>query len=81
MLINTTLLPKWVYRGMFVFNDRLLAAIDGKLRDFVTVAKNIELTHNDTATSIKRCFSETAFCRYMGSNRDARSVRSVTIIA
>ena len=48
MLINTTLLPKWVYRGMFVFNDRLLAAIDSKLRDFVTVAKNIERTHNAT---------------------------------
>ena len=48
MLINTTLLPKWVYRGMFVFNDRLLAAIDSKSRDLVTVAKNIERTHNAT---------------------------------
>ena len=45
MLINSTLLPKWVYRGMFAFSDRLRAVMDNKSRDFVTMAKNIERTH------------------------------------
>ena len=47
-LINTILMPKWLYRGMFVFNDLLLATIDLKARDFVTFAENIEQTHNAT---------------------------------
>ena len=44
-LLSSVLMPRWVYRSLFVASDKLLHDIDMLARKFVTTAKGVERRH------------------------------------
>ena len=45
-LLSSVLMPRWVYRSLFVASDHLLHDIDMMAREFVTTAKGVERRHH-----------------------------------
>ena len=45
-LVNSVLIPRWLYHAMFVPHDRMFHKIDQRVRDFVTAAKGVEPKYN-----------------------------------
>ena len=45
-LVNSVLIPWWLYHAMFVPHDRMFHKIDQRVRDFVTAAKGVEPKYN-----------------------------------
>ena len=45
-LVNSVLIPKWLYQAMFVPHDRMFHKIDQRVRDILTAAKGVEPKYN-----------------------------------
>ena len=45
-LVNSVLIPRWLYHAMFVPHDRMFHKVDQRVRDFVTAAKGMEPKYN-----------------------------------
>ena len=57
-LVNSLLIPRWLYHALFVPHDRMFHKIDQRVRDFVTAAKGVQPRYNASHV--------TAFQKYGG---------------